>query len=68
MKLPRWLTADFSAALTRIDDKFQAERRNGPLLIEVHYRGGRPQIGRVRDILLAPVLLELTVAMCATTS
>lgn len=65
--MPRWLTSPFRKQLHDLDEKFWAARRNGPLLIEVHYRGGVPQLARLRDILQAPVLLE-TQFMVASTS
>lgn len=62
----RWLTPAFSADLDRIDRQFNAERRYGPLVVEIHYRGGKPQIARVRDFLVAPVVAETSFATAST--
>lgn len=64
--MPRWLTKVLQKRLDEIDAEFEAVRRNGPLVIEVHYRGGKPQLARLRDVLAAPVLLE--VSLSASTS
>lgn len=66
----RFLTPSFTAQLAAIDDDFWRKRRNGPLVIEVHYRGGLPQLARVRDVLAAPLLVEatLSVTLSAATS
>lgn len=66
--MPRWMTHSLAARLEEIDREFWDTRRNGPLSIEVHYRGGQPQLVRLRDVLLAPVLLEVTLSVCTTTS
>lgn len=64
--MPRWLTPAFAARLEEMDREFWTTRRNGPLVIEVHYRGGQPQMARLRDVLLAPVLLEVSLSVCTT--
>lgn len=63
----RWL-ADIALELERLDERYRRERRNGPIVIEVHYRGGNPMVARVRDILLAPVLVEMSLTVAASTS
>lgn len=57
----RWLTAGFLARLAEIDAQFWAERHDGPLLLEVHYKGGRPLRARIRDYVMPPVMLEVTI-------
>lgn len=64
----RWLTVDLARQLEALDAKFRAERRNGPLVVEVHYRGGNPQLARVRDVLMAPVLVEMSISFASSTS
>jgi hypothetical protein len=36
--------------------------------VEVHYRGGNPQVARVRDVIAAPVIVEMSIEVTATTS
>lgn len=68
MSCARFLTPQFAAQLAAIDDDFWRKRRNGPLVIEVHYRGGLPQLARVRDVLAAPLLVEATLSITIHTT
>ena len=66
---PRWLQhKGFLSRLDALDRQYADESRNGPLFLEIHYRGGRPLVAKIREEILAPIMIEmgLTVVMAST--
>jgi len=67
VNLPRWLQHRiFLSELNRLDQKYLDEQRTGPLVLEIHYHSGRPLVAKVRDVLMAPILVEVGLLISST--
>lgn len=57
---PRWLTEDLLLKLRDIDRHYSGGMKTKPLVIEIHYYKGNPQVVKLRDQLTPPVLVEMS--------
>ena len=46
--------------LVSLDQRYRTDNRSGVLWLEVHYQHGIPRKGKLRETLLAPVVLEIS--------
>ena len=69
MRLPRWLAhKGLVDQLLAIDSLYADTNKTGALMVEIHYRGGRPQAAKAREMSLPPVFVEINFTTCATSS